>query len=61
MKWMLLATPALLMSCSVGDFCDLYQEVTLTDRPTVEVLVANERGAAEAIAVNERTYGNCPP
>ena len=60
MKWMLLTTPALLMNC-FGDFCDLYQEVPLTDRPTVEMLVANERGAAEAIAVNERTYGNCPP
>lgn len=61
MKSIALVTLTLLTSCltAPGDFCDLYQRVSLTDREAVELLVQRERQAAENIAVNERTAGEC--
>lgn len=55
----LLASAVSLGQCSVGNFCDVYTNVVLP-QASAELLVAEDRAAAEAIAVNQRLYRNCP-
>lgn len=47
-------------SCSLGDFCAVYQPVPPLKQEIAEAMVAENRSSAVAIATNEASYGrNC--
>lgn len=55
---LLLIGSAVSLSGCVGSFCDVYTPVKM-DRAVAEVVVAQDRRAAEDIAVNNAAYEAC--
>lgn len=47
-------------SCSLGDFCAVYQPVPPFKPQVAEIMVAENRTSAVAVAANEISYARCP-
>lgn len=55
--WIALVLP--ISSCATGDYCDIYVPVGI-NREAGAAVVQLHRTAAEAIAINEESWRQCP-